>query len=552
MKRRNFLVLLLATFALTGCSLFDALFPKKDPSGEEEQKQTVINGEFYGGITETGNYRGYEFSKFKEEQKKPTSGVGEVDIYAFNDFHGAILESKSEPGLKRLGTFFKEKSQNQNTLIFDQGDTWQGTFESNYEYGTLIQDVFNYANVSLRTLGNHDFDWGLNKLEEVANRKFEDEYIPSLGANVFDFANGLTGSEQQYKYGREYSTFVLDNGLKVGVVGVIGEDQWTSICSTYVENIVFTHHIEKIKEISDFLRIEKECDIVVASTHESSSDMVELGNSVTVVSPVSNKRYVDLVLGGHSHYDQKYEINGVPFVQWSANGSTTGHVTLKYDFSTSSVLDSQTTINTYNCNYMKYYYSNIDPKIDEMVDSYLNRINEIGDEVLSTNFSGSFDTTALARLMSEAIFKRVSSSFSDLKFAISYYARNEFSGSTFTYRDLYRCFPFDNRIIILNVSSYYGVTSITYYYSYREDTSLTPEHGKTYRCAIVDYIALHKNTNRQFDKFPDAKSYMVYSDDNGYSPNYREILYDYLKANKDKVFAASNYQSDSPHFIKYS
>ena len=43
----------------------------------------------------------------------------------------------------------------------------------------------------------------------------------------------------------------LDNGLKVGVVGVIGSSQITSICSQLVQDVCFTDHIAKAKEEKD-------------------------------------------------------------------------------------------------------------------------------------------------------------------------------------------------------------------------------------------------------------------------------------------------------------
>ena len=511
------------------------------------------NGQFYGGLVTNGQYTGYEFSKSKSEIAKPTSGVGNIDIYSFNDFHGAILEkeegeSGKEIGLKRFATLYKDKSQKENTLILDQGDTWQGSFESNYQHGALIQEVFTYAGVSLRTVGNHDFDWGLSYLQDNTERTVNGDYLPTLAANVFDYDGANIGTSQQSQLGKEYATFVLDNGIKVGVVGVIGDSQITSICSQLVSEIAFTSHVEKVKEISDFLRINKDCDVVIASTHEGSKDIYQMG--LSEVSPISNKRYVDLVLGGHSHYDQEYTVDGVKYVQWSANGADSGYINLKYDFSTNQLIDSQTSVNTFYPAYYEHYYPTIDPVIEEMVDTYLDSISSKGEEVLSENFSGYFDSNAMARVMTEAIHDRVSKTYPDLDFACANYARTYFNGTTLTYSDLYKCFPFDNQIILMDVSSNYGLYSISDNFSYREDTSLEPTFGSSYKCAILDYVALHQNEERSFDRFPDAANgYEVFNDTSGDPPTYRDILYSYLKEHPDKLYNASDYQADNPHFV---
>ena len=517
-------------------------------SGEDLPK----NGQFYGGLVENNDYTGYEFSKSQASIQKPDFGFGEINIYSFNDFHGSIIKQESgegnEAGIKQIGTFFREKSQEDNTLIFDQGDTWQGSLESNLNYGALIQDVFTYAGVTARTVGNHDFDWGLEHLEANSKRKYNSDYIPCLAANVYNYENGINGDIQQSQLGKEYCTYVLDNGIKVGLIGVIGDDQITSICSQLVSTICFTDYVSKIKELSDFLRDEKECDIIVASTHQGSSNASIEG--LTEVSPNSGKRYVDLVLGGHEHYRQECTVDGVKFVQWNSNGITTGKVTLTYDFSTGQLVDEETKVNSYYAGYFDYYYPECDPTIDYIVDNYLESIDEVANEVLSTNFTGEFNDGSLARLMTEAIYNYVSPTVPDVQFACSNYARTSFSGTTFTYRDLYKCFPFDNQIILMNVSSTNGIRYIGWNYAYRGDTSLYPEAGNSYKCAIIDYVALHQNSRREFDRFPDAEhGYTVFTDSLGNTPNYRDILYSYLKANPTKIFSSSDYSSSNEHFV---
>lgn len=557
MKKRNLLLVSISILSLSGCTFFDKItnFFKKDqptnsvvddtPVREDKTEEKKQIGEFYGGVVNSGKYVGYEFSKSQSDLVQPTSGVGEVNIVAFNDFHGAVLETEREAGLKQLGTYFKAKSKEVNTLILDQGDTWQGSFESNYEYGAIVQDVFNYAGVTLRTLGNHDFDWGLDHLVQTNNRKLQDDYIPALGANVFDYSNGTNGKLQQSKYGKEYATFVLDNGIKVGIVGVIGESQITSICSTFVETVCFTDHIQKIKDISDFLRTDKKCDIIIASTHESSESMY--GRGLADVSPKTNKRYTDLVLSGHAHYRQEYSENGVKFVQWDSNGETTGTIKLKYDFSTKQVSDQETVVSTFNKHYLNVYYPEIESTIDQMVDEYLSETEPIASEVLSTNFTGKWSTNNLAYLMSESIYNSLKNTGISVDFAVCNYARDEFSGSEFAYGDLYKCFPFDNTILLMDVSSERSCNSIRHNQTYREDLSKNPTVGNTYRIAVVDYIGLHQNESRRYDYFPDATNVSVYKVD-GEPLLYREVLRNYLKANSSTTFDSANYNNSNPHF----
>lgn len=567
MKKRTLFVSIIALFTLSGCDFIDNILArfkqpqkqeetseneeqKKEENKEQEQDPPIPKtkiGEFYGGVVEGDTYTGYEFSKSQSDIERPRTGVGELNIYAFNDFHGSIVETEDEVGLKYLATFFKDKSKKQNTLILDQGDTWQGSFESNYQYGSLVQDVFNYAGVSMRTVGNHDFDWGLNKLESIINRKIDDDYIPTLASNVFDYANGVNGHNQQKQYGKEYAIFSMDNGLKVGVVGVIGKSQITSISSQLVQDICFTDHIKKVQEISDFLRVYKGCDVIIASTHESSGNLYD--STLSNISNVSHKRYADLVLSGHAHYKQEYTTNGTKFVQWDSNGQSTGLITLKYDFANNKVVDDDTEVNTYYPNYIKTYYPTIDPTIEKMVDDYLAETNPAAEEILSSNFIGYWSSTSLGYLMSEAIFYTVKNMGFSADFAVCNYARISFNSEVFTYRDLYKCFPFDNQVILMDVSSPNSCSSISANETYREDTSIELIAGNEYKVAVIDYLALHQNESRQYNYFPDATNIYVLSDSNEEPLIYRNILKDYLKNNPVKTFNSSDYNSSNPHCL---
>ena len=512
-----------------------------EETGEEDEEETVDYeipkdkvGEFYGGLVNDNIHVGYEFSASLEAIKKPKSGEGEVKIYSFNDFHGAVLENDQEAGLKAFASYYKEKSVEDNTLIFDQGDTWQGSLESNSSYGGIVQDVFNYAGVSLRTVGNHDFDWGLDHLEETINRKLGDDYTPCLAANVYDYANGVTGTTQQSQYGKEYATFILENGIKVGVVGVIGQ-LMSSICSNRIETVNFTNPKDKIMEMSDYLRINKKCDIIVASTHNSVSYFMD--ETLMGVSPNSHQRYVDVVLGGHEHYRQDYTENGIKFSQSDSHGQSSAITTLKYDFSKKCLKDEIGYEVMNRADYEVYSTTKLDSTINEMVDEYLVKVDEIGNEVLSRNFNGFYSTSTLARLMCEAIFETVKDSGYDIDYSNTNGARDSFYGNVFTYRDLYRCFPFDNEIVLMEVKNE------GHPIGYRPNIYDPVDFNKEYfNCAIIDYVALHQNFYREYDNYPDeiVKSRTIFKGENGEVITYRDMLKEFLLANPDRDFSSSN------------
>ena len=174
-----------------------------------------------------------------------------IEIYATNDFHGAVEEENNNMGLKKWATYLKRKGQKQNTLLIDQGDTWQGSIYSNYNHGEMITDVMNYIHYDARSIGNHDFDWGQEYVASNTQRSYNGYSTPVLAGNVYDydFATKTTGTTFQSQFGVKSVTYTLENGLKVGILGGIGQDQITSIGSYYTTDITFTNHLLRIGQI---------------------------------------------------------------------------------------------------------------------------------------------------------------------------------------------------------------------------------------------------------------------------------------------------------------
>lgn len=491
-------------------------------------------------------FNGYEIKN--NSASRPTSGIQPFYIYGINDFHGAIKEDGQQMGLGYLGSYMKAKTAEPNTLFIDSGDTWQGSLESNYNRGKLINEVFENAELSARIVGNHDFDWGVDAFENnVKSTNF-----PNLAANVYDYnwESKRTGETQQEQFGKSYATYVLDNGLKVGIIGTIGEDQITSISTQLVQNVTFTNQTEKIKEVSDFLRTKKNCDVIIASTHSSFDQMLDL--SFTKISNVSKKRYVDFVLNAHTHKQELTSVNNVSFAQFGGYGEIIGEVTMYYNFETNQIVDastSVTTISSYNVKSELNY--KIDPEIQGILDKYDAQTKDIGSQVLSTNFSGPFySSEQLPNLMAEAIYNEAVSEGFTVDFAYTNYARASHYSSTMTYSDLYNIFPFDNAVYVIEVTGREAANMLRFRNNlYRADTSINIRYDGIYRVACLDYLAFHCDSQRKYDNFPELQI-LGHLKKNNEPYIYREILKDYLLENSEKSFESSYYSFTNPIFAR--
>ncbi|MDD4154879.1 MAG: hypothetical protein PHT30_05690, partial [Bacilli bacterium] len=121
--------------------------------------------------------------------ERPTSGTETVNLYAINDFHGAISHDSyfDEPGLAKIASYLKTKRNLDpyNTVILSSGDMYQGSYEAYHNRGRVITEAMNDIGFSSMTIGNHEFDWGTEDI--INNTQWAD--FAMLGANIMNYPN---------------------------------------------------------------------------------------------------------------------------------------------------------------------------------------------------------------------------------------------------------------------------------------------------------------------------------------------------------------------------
>ena len=528
------------------------------------------------GQTSSENTTSSENVTTSEEDSSSTSssssedvvyGDRKVNLYSINDFHGAteVISSNYEAGILKVGTFLKQKGQEDNTLLINAGDMWQGSVYSNYNYGKMLTDIMNDIQFDAFTIGNHEFDWGAkyiaeNKLRKGPNGNDDNGYqTPFLGANIYKF-DILTKTVKQFAsdLAQKYVIRELENGLKVGIIGTIGVDQITSICSQYSDAYTFIDPIKVTKELSDELRNDHGCDVIVLSSHtdpgdvlNTSTDNVYSGaltdnNGLTSYSAVSGKRYVDAVICAHTHRGQTFTSNGVPLIQAQSNGKSYGYISLN--------VDSEGNITTEASNYT--YTSKIpsmttDSTINSIYTKFKNEASVVGDQILGTLDStlSTSSTTNISNLVTEAIANYAISSGYDIDYAMTNGGRADLPSGSISYANLFKSLPFDNVVYIAKVNGYnlkYNLEK-SYNYMYRIDTSAMSSSKTTYyTVAIIDYLLLHRNTDRDYNYFTYMEILGSLSKDGYEIYNYRDITADHIKS-KGSI-KASDYSSSNTRF----
>ena len=447
-------------------------------------------------------------------------GTVSFDIYATNDIHGQVESDGNSMSITTLGSFMKKKGQEENTLLIDQGDSWQGSIYSNFNHGSLVNDVMSAVKYDARTIGNHDFDWGIDVLKHNTASGYNDYTIPVLGANIYnyDFVNKVEGNVFQSDIGQKTVTYTLENGLKVGIVGIIGCDQITAITSSYIQDICFKDHIPIIKEEATKLRNEG-CDVVILSAHSGQDSLMynNLGD------------YVDLALCGHTHRYEKASEGDLYYVQFGAYNERIGHIRLKYDLDKKKVV--QTSIEALSRSQVENETIAPDSEISQIVNNYMNECSSEANVVLANNVSSSFARNGeAANMMCRALMDAcLEEGHDDVILTYCNQGRKNLPYGMWKYADLYNTYPFDNVVYIADIKGSDILRQVkgNNFLCYNSSFNYQIDSNQTYRIACIDYLLFHTNEIRYYDYFRSFNGTVV----GQLSKNYRLILREWLLKN---------------------
>lgn len=220
-----------------------------------------------------------------------------ITILHTNDQHSRIepFEPSSDETYSNKGGFARRaalihqiRQQEENVLLLDAGDVVQGTPYFNLFGGDLEYKLMSQMGYDVGTLGNHEFDNGLEGIKSrMPHAKFE-----IVIAN-YDFTNTLMeGFFKPYKV-------IQKSGVRIGIFGV-GVDLTGLVSRDAYGEMKYYDPIEIAQDMSRILREEEKCDLVICLSHIG----YEYQHDDGVVSDkhlAKKTSGIDLIIGGHTH-----------------------------------------------------------------------------------------------------------------------------------------------------------------------------------------------------------------------------------------------------------
>lgn len=221
--------------------------------------------------------------------KKPTK----LAIIHTNDTHGHDLLDDESLGLAaavQLRSDYEAKGY--EVLLLDSGDIVQGANLVNRSDGATAIDFFNECGYDAVCLGNHEFDFGQDKVAEFVSQA----NFPMLSANVTVSATGDLLTEAR-------TTFTLQNKTKVGVFGLTTPTTTTTANPLMVRGLTFMEGEQLYacaQKQADALRAEG-CELVICLAHLGEDSPNASNRAMDVAAKTKG---IDLIIDGHDHQEE--------------------------------------------------------------------------------------------------------------------------------------------------------------------------------------------------------------------------------------------------------
>lgn len=233
---------------------------------------------------------GLSLSSFKSLAEKHITILHTNDVHSYIDpFPGDDPRNPGMGGVARRAAIIAEiRKENPNVLLLDAGDIFQGTPYFNYYGGELEFKLMSMMKYDAATIGNHDFDNGIEGLvAQLPHAKFD-----FINSN-YDFKNTLMDG-----FAKPYKIFNID-GVKIGVFG-IGIELEGLVDKKHYKETIYNDPKAVSQDMARILKYENKCDLVICLSHIGYNYKND-ADKISDLKLAANTKDIDLIIGGHTH-----------------------------------------------------------------------------------------------------------------------------------------------------------------------------------------------------------------------------------------------------------
>jgi 5'-nucleotidase len=222
---------------------------------------------------------------------------------------------------RRMGYIQQMRNEHPDLIVLDAGDFSQGTPYYNFYHGRIEIEAMNRMQYDAITLGNHEFDYGVDTLAAV----LELAHFPIVCANYDVTGTPLEGLVLPY-------TVIKRSGVRIGVFG-IGVNPKGLIAEKNFAPIQYLNPITSAQQVANILRNEEKCDVVICLSHQGTHPMN--GENISDMELAEKTQNIDVIIGAHTHkivenlYVENLNGDSVLLTQTGKAGARIGEILLE-------------------------------------------------------------------------------------------------------------------------------------------------------------------------------------------------------------------------------
>ena len=248
----------------------------------------------------------------------------EITIFHTNDSHGRVKADNNVIGIDTISAIRKSVK---DSLLVDAGDTLHGLPFATMNKGLDIVELMKMAGYDLMAPGNHDFNYGYERLLELAKQAKTDDGFEIISANILKDGKSIL----------EANNIKEINGVKVGFFGLTSPETTYKTNPNNVKGINFEDPINVAKEQVKVLK-DAGADIVIALAHIG----IDKSTEVTSEDIAKAVEGIDVIIDGHSHSRLENGLqaeNGTLIVSTGEYEGNLGKLTIKIDLKTKAIVE---------------------------------------------------------------------------------------------------------------------------------------------------------------------------------------------------------------------
>lgn len=217
-----------------------------------------------------------------------------ITILHTNDMHSRIEAFPMDGGrnqglggvLARAKKIEEIRKEREHVLLLDAGDMFQGTPYFNFFNGEIEVKAMSKMKYDLCTIGNHDFDGGIENLA----KQLDHATFSMLSSNYILKDTPLADKVKDYHVFQKGEIKIGVYALGIKLDGLVPEDLYGE---TWYEE-----PLQKARSYEQILKVDEKCDYVICLSHLGYQYR---GEKVSDLVLANNTRVTDLIIGGHTH-----------------------------------------------------------------------------------------------------------------------------------------------------------------------------------------------------------------------------------------------------------